>query len=159
MGVVSTAQRSSVPAEDFQDADVVSRAGAYRLVCAVLGDRPNWERFGRRRRVVAASADQRQARTDAELKMMADEITGTAMSGHTDGAWNQVFGRLMPLDASWLAGVRWMGEDDEAASGEGLEGLDEMPIPSLPDDALEPLDPSEPLEPPEPPVPLSLIHI
>lgn len=118
LGTVTEAEyKASGDRIRFSEVDVVSRWGAYVLVCQLLGLRVDKDRFTGVPRV-----DVEQS-TDADLKSLVTEVLGTAQGNYRDGLWTRLFADTMVLppprvsEASWIAS----GHEDSAgyyASGE-----------------------------------------
>ncbi len=100
----------AISPEHFTERDVVSRVGAYRLVCALAGRPANWQRFGRK--PIGPQRPGGDPPTDSELQRMVTEIIGTRESGYLNGRWSDMFGERMKLDPGRVAPASWMEQPD-----------------------------------------------
>jgi hypothetical protein len=94
---------------------VVSRTGAYELVCGLLGRTPDWQRF----RGAAARDAALGPLSDRQLAHLVEELIGTVAGSFNDGVWHSLFGAAMPLAEAFIASASWMGADNvkEGCSG------------------------------------------
>ena len=131
LGTVPASRWTPALAPRYSEADIVSRRGAYELVCAVLGRAPDRERFARgARRRTALPTDELGPRTQAHLERLRAEVLGTEQGDHEDGEWFALFDDLMRVPASDLAEARWASEDeyDQPWAGWYRAGVNEVVV-------------------------------
>lgn len=107
----------STRAEEFvgyEPADLVSRRGAYVLVCEILGRDPDWTRFV----AEPPEAVEPEPLADDVLQRLYREIVGTPESEHRDGTWHRLLGHLMELPAGKIPPARFA--TSEASDWAGL---------------------------------------
>jgi hypothetical protein len=112
LGTIPSAVWSArdVAPEHFTQADVISRVGAYRLVCALAGRAPNWSEFGRT--PTGPHPPGSDPPSDADLRRMVVKIIGAEDLNYRNGLWSEMFGGQMALDPSRIAAASWMSPDD-----------------------------------------------
>jgi hypothetical protein len=135
LGTIDTLAFGASPPDRFIDADVVSRRGAYRLLCAVMGLQPDWERFGSGDEEGPGSGavppgGELIPPSDSALQRLVGEALGTRGGNLENGAWAQMFGDKMVLNEEWLAKARWStrDEDDQPWLGLYRAGANEVVI-------------------------------
>lgn len=114
LGVVPKAQFDGAETgTKYSEADVVSRAGAYELVCGMRGTAPRWDRF-RDSSVIDEGADITDVRS---LRALVAELIGTPTGDFRDGLWFTLFREHMPLGPDKVAEASWMGTAPDQISG------------------------------------------
>ncbi len=104
----------------WQPSDIVSRWGAYVLVCELLGTKPRWERYSGP--FIRDGRMRSRVMRESELESAVREIVGTAQRKYQDGVWERLFGRYMPLGemAPLVAPASW---GDDSIFGDHVVGL------------------------------------
>lgn len=96
-----------VAPEHFTEQDVISRAGAYRLACALAGRPPNWQVYGSKPTGVHPPGG--EPPSAEELEQLVRSIIGTPPR-YTSGPWSAMFRQNMVLDPDSVAQAVWMDQ-------------------------------------------------
>lgn len=104
----------------WKPTDLVTRWGAYVLVCELLGTTPRWDRY--LGPFVREELKRPRTMRESELEAAVREIVGTSHRGYVDGLWARLFDRYMPMSemVEQVASAEW---GDDSVFGDNVVGF------------------------------------